>query len=216
MRVSPKPKQQAAFTLTELVVVALMLGLLFGLLVPTLYHVKQKSKRIGCVSNLKNLGLAFRVSATDRGDRPPSSLSTNQIGSEEFATPRELFRYFQAMSNEVATPKILACPADDRKPAPSFAGLGNNNISYFLGLPASETSPHTLLAGDRNLSVNGAAQRPGVFELTTNVIVGWTKDLHRFRGNVTLGDGSVQQLSQPQLNAWIGASGGATNRLVIP
>ncbi len=129
MGVSPKPKQQAAFTLTELVVVTLMLGLLFGLLVPTLYHAKQKSKRIGCVSNLKNLGLAFRVFATDRGDQSPRAASTNQIGSEEFATPRELFRYFQAMSNELSTPKILVCPADDRKSAPSFSGLGNENIS---------------------------------------------------------------------------------------
>ena len=52
----------------------------------------------------------------------------------EFNTGADTFRHFQVMSNELSTPKILACPADTRAAANNFFRLKNQNVSYFVGL----------------------------------------------------------------------------------
>ena len=57
-----------------------------------LTEARDKAARIKCVNNLKNVGLAARIWATDNGDHLP----------KDFAT----------MKNELSTPKILICPSD--------------------------------------------------------------------------------------------------------
>ncbi len=55
-----------------------------------------------------------------------------------------------------------------------------------------------VVAGDRNLT-NGFPPTNGMLYLTTNQNVGWTKELHKFEGNIALGDGSVQQANNARL-----------------
>src|SRR5205807_1837618 len=143
----------------------------------------------------------------------PMSISTSKGGSMEYAN--EAFRHFLATSNELSTPKILACPSDTRKPASSFAVLRNANISYFLGLDAKESAPQVLLAGDRNLMTNGVLVGSGLLELTTNLTVGWTAQMHNNAGNAAFGDGHVDSLSGNRLQEQLINSGVATNRLLI-
>lgn len=101
-----------------------------------------------------------------------------------------------ALSNELSSPDILHCPADsERKPAASFQTLTAKNVSYFIGLSADETRPQSLLAGDRDLNTNGVPVGPGVLTLTTNMIVSPGQKIHRWGGDVVMGDGSVQQLT---------------------
>ncbi len=219
MKLTRPEEKQRAFTLTELVVVILTIGLLFGLTVPVLFQFIRKSQRITCVSNLKSIGLGSRIWRTDHGELFPTQAVANAVGStakSAASTGKRVFEYFQPLSNELSTPKILHCPSDVRGEAANFFTLRNRNISYFFGLDADETGPSFLLAGDRNLTTNGVPAGPGIVEITTNMTVGWTKELHRFRGNVTLGDGSVQQFSHAQRPNFISTSGPAANRLIIP
>jgi prepilin-type processing-associated H-X9-DG protein len=68
---------------------------------------------------------------------------------------------YLVMSNELATPKIVVCPADYRAPRSDFgtdfgslniSGGGQNlSVSYFVGRDAVLASPGMLLAGDRNI-----------------------------------------------------------------
>lgn len=53
-------------------------------------------------------------------------------------------------------------------------------------------------------------------ELTTNTALGWTGEIHKFQGNVAMGDGSVQQFSAPRLNEALTRSGLSVNRLAVP
>ncbi|HCE42176.1 MAG TPA: hypothetical protein DET40_01340 [Lentisphaeria bacterium] len=49
------------FTLVELLVVTAILGILMALVLPALTRAKKSGKRISCVSNLKQIGLAVQV-----------------------------------------------------------------------------------------------------------------------------------------------------------
>ena len=88
----------------------------------------EKAKSIACINNLKQIGLAARIFATDNNDvLPPNWL---------------------AITNELSTPKILVCPADSgRQVAPNWTSFSAANVSYeFLNPNGSETEPEVVLS----------------------------------------------------------------------
>jgi len=207
-----QPKR--GFTRVELLVIVTVLIGLVALLIPALQKARAKAQRIGCVSCLKQIGLGFRIFSSDHGDRFPMQTWTNLIDWE--ATGSFPLRYFVGLSNELSTPYVLVCPSDTRKPAALWADTTRTNVSYFIGLQATETNPDLLLAGDRNLSNHGQPVPPGLFPLTTNSALRWTDELHRGVGNVALADGSVQQTSSARLQAHAQTQETGTNWLALP
>jgi hypothetical protein len=125
---------------------------------------------------------------------------------------------FRVCSNELVTPKVLACPSDQQKTAgATWPALdGDRNISYFIGLDADEAKPQTILAGDRNVSSSTGNGR-NYFSFTpflgTSIDAFWTSIMHVNNGDLAISDGSVQQTTTPQLRDWISSalSGGSTN-----
>ncbi len=75
-RVAPSRKLHAglprhAFTLVELLVVIAIIAILAALLLPSLSSAKEKGKTISCRSNLKQLGLAATLYASEHQDQLP-------------------------------------------------------------------------------------------------------------------------------------------------
>jgi prepilin-type processing-associated H-X9-DG protein len=142
---------------------------------------------------------------------------TNENGTLEFAATGEVFRHFQAVPNELNSAKVLACPNDtQRHRAPDFAiGFGNSNVSYFVGLDANESRPETILTGDRNIS-GGTMTEESLMFFRTNSLAGWTSEIHSNMGNISLADGSVQQVAAEGLRRQIKAVTNEFIRLAIP
>ena len=200
--------------MVEILVLMVVLFIAAVLLFPALDRPSRtRAPGIKCVNNLKNVALAARIYATDNNDLMPGAyFLSNKV---DLATI-DVASYFPMLSNELSTPKIIVCPADQRvKPLDSFTNLTTKNISYFASLSADEKSPQTFLFGDRNIEVNG--QRiTGLLTLTTNSPVSWSKEMHNEQGNIAMGDGSVRQFSNARLKSDLREQEIVTNLLLFP
>ena len=207
------PRNCRAFTLIELMVVLAILSLFTALFVCAQEdpEIRERRERIGCMSNLKQIGLAFRLWSNEHRDRFPMQYDIAQGGSRDAVDRQEPWLHFQVLSNELVKPRLLICPTDDRQPAANFANLTFTNVSYFVGLDADETIPQMLLAGDRNVT-NGVPPRRGILELVDAPPAGWTEALHNEVGNVGLTDGSARHLTRLGLQRQITAANDSNKR----
>jgi hypothetical protein len=191
-----------ALTRLEVVVIVAVIALLTLVTVPPLTMAHGKKTRINCVNNLKNIGLASRIWATDNMAGFPWQADTNRGGTLRFAPdPDSLWRHFLAISNELCAPRLLICPSDDeRQPARTWAEFNDNRfLSYALGFTASEEVPDSVLATDRNVLLEGLPLANAIVSFPSNANVTFDDRLHGRAGNVLLGDTSVQQLSSDRL-----------------
>jgi prepilin-type N-terminal cleavage/methylation domain-containing protein len=238
MKISPQPNRDCArfthpesifahraFTLVELIVVIAIMAIVVAIVLPGRNIAQDKARRIKCVSNLKNVGLAHRIFATDNGDlfpwersRADATALTNFPNLNNLTAGDQVVRLFQTLSNELSTPKIILCPADTRqrrREATNWHSLATNNISYFLGVSAQETYPQSFLVGDRNLLINGQPAS-GRVDITNSTNVTWSRAMHKGQGTACMGDGSVQQLSSARLQAQLMNTGIPTNTFIFP
>jgi prepilin-type processing-associated H-X9-DG protein/prepilin-type N-terminal cleavage/methylation domain-containing protein len=204
---SPLAKRGSeAFTLVELLVVIAIIGILAALLMPVLGRAKLRAKRIQCVNNLAQIGLAFHTFANDHNGRFPMGVSTNDGGSMEFVRNGydangifySAFHHFQTLAGELSTPQILICPVDTRLLAANFARLQNENVSYFVGVDADFSKPASVLAGDRNLTTNSLGT-PTILRINAGSQLWWTREMHQFKGNVLFADGHVEEWNNSAL-----------------
>jgi prepilin-type N-terminal cleavage/methylation domain-containing protein/prepilin-type processing-associated H-X9-DG protein len=223
MQPSPFKNRNRGLTLVELLVVMAVLTVLtivfIGLPDRNQRAVKARAQRIQCINNLKTIGLAFRVAGGGSSDRYTTQMSTNQGGSLEFGSGPNVFRQFQVLSNELGTPRLLFCPSDAHRQQmwpTNFGLLSNSNVSYFVGITATEIVWASLLSGDRNLT-NGAPVRNGILELSATQSAGWTAEMHNQCGNILFADGSVQTMTTASLRiALTNNANPFTNRLQMP
>jgi prepilin-type N-terminal cleavage/methylation domain-containing protein/prepilin-type processing-associated H-X9-DG protein len=202
-----------AFTLVELLVVIAIIGILAALLLPVLSQAKSRARRIECVGNLRETGLAFHLFANDHGGKFTTQISTNDGGSLEFVTAgyqiigKEFyfsFQHFRPLAGALVTPQPLACPADlERWPATNFAKFDNRNLSYDIGLKADLNIPLAILAADRNLAGCCFPEDRSIIQLPNLNNSGppphlgpppyWDAQLHVRKGNVLFSDGHVEE-----------------------
>jgi hypothetical protein len=195
----------------ELIVIFTVICILFALMIPATIKMQSKQKRIACAGHLKTMSWTFFTFAMDNRDYYPWQVERNVANFRSF---NEVVPMIRALSNQLASTAVLSCPADSRKPAADWASLSRASISYFIGLDAMRNGPNSIVAGDRNFTVNGAPVGSGFLNIDTNITAGWDGRMHRFYGMVTVGDGSVQQTSSKFFDQMIHKS--ATNRFLTP
>jgi prepilin-type N-terminal cleavage/methylation domain-containing protein len=105
-----------AFTLIELLVVIAIIAILAAMLLPVLSRAKEAGRRIACLNNIRQLGLASQMYVNDnQGAYPPRS--------ETNSWPNQFY------DNYGKNLKVLLCPTDSAgfsSPATVGSSLSNN------------------------------------------------------------------------------------------
>lgn len=213
MRHAPCHRKHPAFTLIELLVVIAIISILAGLLLPSLSRAKAKALRIKCISNLKQIGLGFRMWSDDNEGHFPWQVTPDPVATDGGSKGlTEAWLHYLTIEKEVVTPRVLTCPSDrDREAAQNFSATPvgfqtrqDKALSYTIGTEARDDQPLMHLATDRNaMGMEGSVCPPAGINVAVITRLNpnqdnprWDGTIHINAGNMALVDGSAQQLSR--------------------
>ncbi len=139
------------FTLIELLVVIAIIGILAAILLPALSRARESARRSSCASNLKQMGLVFKMYAGEshgmyprvHGDQPWGAALPSEC--EGGGTRASLAPHMPAIYPEYLSGlKVLVCPSDPE-------GVGDNPLGIVANAPG-QTCPYAGFASKADSS----------------------------------------------------------------
>ena len=114
-----RSRRQSAFTLIELLVVIAIIAILAAILFPVFAKAREKARQASCLSNEKQLGLAFMQYSQDNDEAYPSSKSWGYGWAER------VYPYVKSVG-------VYQCPDDSHGIAASTATSKISRVSYAM------------------------------------------------------------------------------------
>lgn len=163
-----------AFSLVEVLVVLAVIGLLISLMLPAIQRVREASSRVGCINNLRQIGVALHHYHNDNGGLPPRvrghplrPIPNDRLGwmamilpyieqDSLYATAAEACRIDPEPTHNpphtgfATVVRLYVCPTDSRLLSPLTDDFGYTGaFTSYIGITAalSEGAPYKLWRG---------------------------------------------------------------------
>jgi len=124
-------RKQDGFTLIELLVVIAIIALLMGILMPALNRARDMGKRVGCMNNMRQVGVAYQMYVSENEKLPPKRHPAADFNNPN-AAPNvlNLLVPFIKSSDQIMSPKVYNCPSLRPNPDPTYAPTEYSSTSF--------------------------------------------------------------------------------------
>ncbi len=122
---------RSGFTLIELLVVIAIIAILASMLLPVLGQVKEKARLTGCLSNMRQFGLAVMYFVDDNEEKLPHMQDWLDKGNNRNLEEGQLWQY-------LGIRKIYLCPTDRRLLKRPGTWSDRRDFSYAISGPGTD------------------------------------------------------------------------------
>jgi prepilin-type N-terminal cleavage/methylation domain-containing protein/prepilin-type processing-associated H-X9-DG protein len=155
------------FTLIELLVVIAIIALLAAILFPVFARARENARRISCLSNQKQIGLAFMQYSQDYDERLPPYTGNDQVSRSDYAGLAQ-YGWAVLLDPYAKSVQVFQCPSDKVKPGIGTSGNYSDYVyNYNIGV-----TPGVITVGGVQIQPSKSVKL-AEFSHVSNTIMTW-------------------------------------------
>ncbi|EIQ01575.1 type II secretory pathway, pseudopilin PulG [Opitutaceae bacterium TAV1] len=197
------PPADAAFTLVELLTVIATIGILAGIIIPTVGRVRDTARSTQCMNNIRQLGMALTLYAHDNKNRYPPVYNSNRDLDWRNIIFKNL--YSRDYDSTLFRTTVFACPAAMRNNETNISYGMNAMVPRQSSTPpsqSSETYADRIQTPSRTcMLIENSNEVAGVLDAAELGKIYAAQARHRKRYNVVYYDGHARTHPLPEIPA---------------